>query len=110
MAIYQLKDLRSWLKYFDDNYLTDENAKLISQLDINVMTEQRKIIEILIKPEFQNMDQINKQSFYKILEVALNSEEVQLNSIFDSMSFDYVGEILDKPMLIQNIKSIIYDD
>jgi len=31
MAIYQLQDLRSWLKYFDDNYLTDKNVKLISQ-------------------------------------------------------------------------------
>jgi len=103
MAIYQLQDLRSWLKYFDDNYLTDKNAKLISQLDINVMTEQRKIIKILIRPEFQNMDQINKQNFYKILEIALNS-------IFDSMSFGYVGEVLDKRTLLKNIKLIIYDD
>jgi len=103
MAIYQLQDLRSWLKYFDDNYLTDKNVKLISQLDINVMTEQRKIIKILIRPEFQNMDQINKQNFYKILEIALNS-------IFDSMSFGYVGEVLDKRTLLKNIKLIIYDD
>jgi len=107
MAIYQLQDLRSWLKYLDDNYLTDENANLISQLDINILSEQRKIIEILIKPEFQEMDQTNKQNFYKILEIALNSEETKLNSVFDSMSFGYVGEVLDKVMLLKNIQSII---
>ena len=97
-------------KIFYDNYLTDENTKLISQLDINVMTEQRKIIKILIRPEFQNMDQINKQNFYKILEIALNSEKTKLNGIFDSMSFGYVGEVLDKRTLLKNIKLIIYDD
>jgi len=86
MAIYQLQDLRSCLKYFDDHYLSDKNTNLVSQLDINVLSEQKKIIEILIEPEFQDMDQTNKQNFYKILAIALNSEETKLNSVFDSMS------------------------
>lgn len=110
MATYQLQDLVSWLKYFDDNYLSDEDADLISELDINDSSEQRKIIEVLIKPEFQAMDKLNKQSFYKILEIAVTADESKLNKVFELMSFGYVGEVSDKPMLINNIKSIIDGD
>ena len=107
MSKYQLRDLSSWLKYLDDNYISDEIADLISGLDINKEDEQKRIIHIAIKPEYEALNDISKQGFDEILKLASGASETELEKVFATMSFSCVSEVENKPQFIFNIGSVV---
>lgn len=107
MSRYQLRDLSSWLKYLDDNYISDEIADLISGLDINNEVEQERIIQIVIKPEYEALNDISKQGFDEILNLVTEAGETELEKVFASMSFSCIGEVENKLQFIRNIKLVV---
>lgn len=107
MSRYQLRDLSSWLKYLDDNYISDEIADLISGLDINNEDGQERIIQIAIKPEYEALNDISKQGFDEILNLATEASETELEKVFASMSFSCIGEVKNKSQFIRKIESVV---
>ncbi len=107
MSRYQLRDLSSWLKYLDDNYISDEVADLISSFDINDENDQKKLISSAIKPEYYSMNKISKQSFDEVLSIAIEANETDLEKVFSTMSFSCAGGVIDKSQFVRNIKSVV---
>jgi hypothetical protein len=107
MSRYQLRDLSSWLKYLDDNYISDEIADVIDGLDINREDEQKRIIQIAIKPEYEALNDISKQGFDEILSLAIEASETELENVFAAMSFSCIGEVIKKAQFIRNIESAV---
>ncbi len=107
MSRYQLRCLSSWLKYLDDNYISDEAADLISGLDINDENDQEKIISIAIKPEYDAMNEVSKHGFDEVLSIAIEASETELEKVFEVMSFSCTGGVLNKSQFVRSIKAVV---
>lgn len=64
MSAYQLVDVVSLLKVFDEHFLSDEGYMAIADIDINDSASQVIAINLLVVPEYSSLSQESQNLAY----------------------------------------------
>ncbi|UTY57191.1 hypothetical protein [Massilia sp. erpn] len=68
----------SWLKYIDENFLSEERYQVLSSLDINDPVEQEQIILITMQEEIRGLNKISRISMLRILDEVQDYQEAEV--------------------------------
>lgn len=110
MKIADIEMLVSILKYIDIEYMTDDEADSICDVDINNKNEQREVIRKLIVPGIKI--QYSKEAFERtkdLIKFSIKNSK-KTNKVFEGMSFPFEDEIGDKNDFLKTIYEELFGE
>jgi hypothetical protein len=96
--------LISWMKYLDIEYLDDELSEQLSPFDVNDPSDQDRIIELAIEPEFAALNDTSKKSLMQILYEVNDYPEADVRKLLARVGMPFREQLVDYKAFFDRVR------
>ena len=100
-----LHDLVTLVKVFDVNYVTDEDAEKLSDLDVNHQQGVDEAVRLLLMPEFLGYTEVAQARLLHSLKSALADPQEDFGHLFDRVEFAFDEPVGDRKRFMRALLS-----
>lgn len=105
MANYDVDHLISLLKFLDENFLEDDQFKEVGDLNIEDPKDQRVIVQKIILPGFESMNETTRNHLKKVLKHVVG-KGLDCSGVFEDINTPFDFSVINTLEFVR----IIYEE